>query len=710
MHRAVRRGVLTGSLLATLLASVVVPGTALAARRPPPPAVVKAPPVVHQAPCADSIFTCITIRVRRDHFASSGPTVDVTFALHRATAKTRKGVFVTVTGGPGTSGIAAADSYTARFDPGIVRDYDIVFFDQRGIGRSLPFRCPDASLALSMSANTPTLGNASALAYAQDAKTYAADCIAESGIDPGLLPYLVTRQAVEDLEAFRIWLKADRLDIYGESYGTEYARTYADAHPTHLKSLLLDGPVDVTLTGLEYYDDGADAFDDVLTMTLDRCTAAAACRRDVVGRDGLAGYDELAATLRRGSLSYSFVDASGHVAKRSFGLGDLETAAAGYLYGEFDRMLLQRAIAWASRGQLLPLARLASISLGQDPETLGAIAEGSWSDAMFYGVECMDYDYGSGTGEQRAQTYLAAGRAADVAHARAGSIFYGDMPCAYWPVHPPTSDRPDYLTDTPYPVFVLASTTDPATPYAGALRIMSHLTDGYLIVQPGGPHVIFGRGNGCPDDEITAFLVDGVRPGTRFITCDFTGTAPYVPIPAATVTDYTDALAAMTAMDDEINASADYWNWDGVEPLTYGCLFGGSIAYTSSRGGYTATLHDCEFSDGLPLTGNATIDTSRQTFALKVTALSATSLEYKRDARGRTSVTGTYFGKAVSLAGQVDGGAAPPRRGAPARTIGTPSFPPVLGTGVDSPSRESGPGMRAREGRVGTHDDGRIGR
>ena len=127
--------------------------------------------------------------------------------------------------------------------------------------------------------------------------------------------------------------------------------------------------------------------------------------------------------------------------------------------------------------------------------------------------------------------------------------------------------------------------------------------DGYLLVQPGGPHVIFGRGDACPDDTVTAFLLDGVLPGTRFVTCDFTGTDPYVPIPAATVADYRDALAAMTAMDDEINTSADYRYWDGVDPLAYGCLFGGSIEYTRHRNGYKAALDDCEFTDGLPLTG-----------------------------------------------------------------------------------------------------------
>ena len=654
MHRVARDRVLIGGVLAALLVSLVGSGTALAGPRwPPPPLAIKPPPVVRQAPCTDSIFTCITIRVPRDHFVSAGPTVDVTFALHRARTKARTGVLVVVTGGPGSSGIAVADSYTKLFDARIVRDYDLVFFDQRGIGQSLPFQCPNASMTFFTSPNTPTLGLANAVAYAHDAKTYAGACIAESGIDPGVLPFLATRQAVEDLEAFRVLLKADVLDVYGESYGTQYAQTYAAAHPTRLRSLLLDGPVDMTLTGLEYYDEGADAFEDALTMTLDRCTDDAACRRDVVGRDALAGYDELAATLRRRPLPFAFVDATGHVHKRSFDLGDLDAAVAGSVDGESDRMLLQRAIAWASRGQLLPLARLAYISLSQDPETLAATSDARWSDAMFYGVECMDYDYGSGSGDERAKAYIAAGTAADVADVRVGSVYYGDLPCAYWPVHPTSAGRGDYLSYTPYPAFVLTSTTDPATPYAGALRVMSHLDNGYFIVQPGGPHVIFGRGNPCVDDAITAFLVDGALPGTRFITCDFTGTDPYVPIPAETVAEYRDALAAMTAMDDELNTSADYRAWDGKAPLAYGCTFGGSIEYTAYRDGDLAALDACAFTDGLPLTGKATIDMTRGTFVLKAAGPSTTSLQYGRDARGRTSVTGTWFGKPVALSGQV---------------------------------------------------------
>jgi len=602
-----------------------------------------------QRPCPASIFTCVTLTVPRDHFgAAGGPTMRVTFAIHRASHAPRRGVFVTVTGGPGTSGIAAADSYTSAFDPRIVEDYDIVFLDQRGIGGSGALQCPDAALAFYSFPGDPAQSWSQGRAYAAAAKRFARACPAETGVPSSRLPSFSTRQAVEDLETFRSWLGAPEIDLYGESYGTQYVQTYAAAHPSRIHALFVDGPVDLTLTGTDFLAEQARAFDTVLSMTLDTCSDTPECRSDVAGRDALARYDALARRLRVAPRTYPFVTAHGGVVRRTFTIGDLETAAAGYVYSTYDRMLFQRALAQASRGNLLPLARLASLSLGQDPDTLRPIADPTWSDAMYYAVECMDYGYRVGSPAASARAYLRAGASAGMRNVRLGSVFYGDLPCAFWPAHPATTARPAPLTDTPYPVFVLASSTDPATPYAGALRIFGRLDNAYLIVQPGGPHIIFGRGNACPDDLVTAYLVDGQVPAHRRTFCDWAGVDPYVPIPATTITARSDALAAMAAVDDEINNNGDYWSWDGTGTLRYGCLDGGWIAYVESDTGATLKLHACAFSHGLPLTGKGVLDSTDGTFSLTVTGPHGTSLAYARDADGVRSVAGTWFGTPAS--------------------------------------------------------------
>ena len=100
-------------------------------------------------PCPDGDFTCVTLTVPLNHFdPNDSRTMDVVFAVLPATGE-RKGMFVTATGGPGTAGLASADSYTSAFDPSIPEHFDIVFFDQRGVGLSGGLQCAQAAATVS---------------------------------------------------------------------------------------------------------------------------------------------------------------------------------------------------------------------------------------------------------------------------------------------------------------------------------------------------------------------------------------------------------------------------------------------------------------------------------------------------------------------------------------------------------------------------------
>jgi len=144
----------------------------------------------------------------------------------------------------------------------------------------------------------------------------------------------------------------------------------------------------------------------------------------------------------------------------------------------------------------------------------------------------------------------------------------------------------------------------------------------------------------CPDDLITAYLLEDALPAERTVECDFLGADPYVPIPAADADDYDSALDALSAVDDEINNASDWWYWDGIEPLTFGCLAGGTIAYQATEVDYEVSLDDCAFSDGLSLTGDGVIH-GDGSFTLEVETDGGNALSYARDAEGERSATGT---------------------------------------------------------------------
>src|SRR5919199_915717 len=129
----------------------------LAQGRGPPPAggtaAQPADPAPERACPGEGDFRCVTLQVPADHFSPGSPTWPVTFALRRGDVDSR-GVLVTATGGPGSSGIAAADRYTAGMSKEITDHYDLVFFDQRGVGLSHPFSC-DHALAHDPSPDVP---------------------------------------------------------------------------------------------------------------------------------------------------------------------------------------------------------------------------------------------------------------------------------------------------------------------------------------------------------------------------------------------------------------------------------------------------------------------------------------------------------------------------------------------------------------------------
>jgi pimeloyl-ACP methyl ester carboxylesterase len=487
-------------------------------------------------PCPTDIasqFTCIPISVPLDHSAADSPVFDVVFGVRPATGQ-RQGFFVTVTGGPGSAGLYSADSYSDGMPPEILEHFDIVFFDQRGVGLSGNVYCGQ-SVATYYDFDSNTLTQAGEAAFAQAAQTFANDCLNEldqtlardpSYSTPQWLDLMGTQQAAEDLEAFRQAVGDDKFYLYGESYGTQFAQTYAAAHPDHLSGLLLDGTVDLTITGPEYLREQAQAFSDVLLLTLQACNEDQDCSQ-AMGADAVAVYDALATQLAAAPVSFDYTLTTGDTQSRTFSISDLEFTAVNFLYSESDRTDLLIALAAANQGDWAPLAEAHYDLLGLDYDTLELSTDPSYSDALYYTVECNDYRDYPGSAAEEAQAYLREGDSVETTIPRLASVFYGDFPCAYWPVNPDSDSRPAPLVLPGVPTLVLNATADPATPYANAVRVYSRLADGYLITKEGGPHVIFGWGYDCPDLIVADFLVNNKMPDQRETTCPGSVIEPY---------------------------------------------------------------------------------------------------------------------------------------------------------------------------------------
>ena len=298
------------------------------------------------------------------------------------------------------------------------------------------------------------------------------------------------------------------------------------------------------------------------------------------------------------------------------------------MYTESDRMMFVRALAaYTANGTLVPLARLLYLDLGLDPQTLDVILDPYYSDAVFFGVECQDYGYPGNSPDEKADLYLDAADPIEVTIPRLSSIIYGDLPCAYWPSATSDLTRPDYLTLEGVPTLVLGATADPATPVGNGINVYQHLADAYLITQTGGPHVIFGRGNVCPDALVTDFLVNDVVPTQRETVCDGFVMDDYVQISPRLAGAFKTPHNALSSVETEIYYLPEYFYWDGFTPTSVGCTYGGTLGIDSN---FAATrslfdLNKCAFTTNFIMTGTGSYNATPTALCWRFPPLAAGS-------------------------------------------------------------------------------------
>jgi pimeloyl-ACP methyl ester carboxylesterase len=576
-------------------------------------------------PCPESTLVCDGMLVPVDHDGGgSTATIWIVYATHRAVG-VPVGTLAIAVGGPGESGLDDAVGIVDTLDPDLVRKYDLLFFDQRGVGASEGRDCPKAGQAYD-----------AAVPAEDSARTFADACVREAGVDPSTVARYSTHQAAEDLDSIRDRLGIDHLALYGESYGTELVQAYAASHPDRVSALILDGAVDLTRSANSFWADAAKGFAQVLNDTLDACTADATCRHDVA--DPQSAYD-LALRAFGQANDLDFADRDGVVRPHHIDPAEFESAVDSLLYDPVGRMLIQRAVAAASRNDFVPAARLI--------DALGAGENGGVSSFAYHAVTCADYRVSPSADPHDFAAVQQAGAAAGVPDLRTDEVYSSQYPCLFWPYQPADGARPKPITTTPFPVFVLGAADDPITPVDQARSIAGRLSDGYLIVTTGGPHVTFGRHDACVDGPVVAYLLEGRRPANRSITCAGEVAEPYIGLTASSEDGYTDALDAMSATEAELFADPDYRLWDGAEDLRIGCRYGGFVAITPTTLADNIRFAECSFVPGMPLVGLGTYVFAGGTTTWSVTAPDG-SLAYEAT-NARQHVSGTWKGEPVDI-------------------------------------------------------------
>ncbi|HVZ01443.1 MAG TPA: alpha/beta hydrolase [Dongiaceae bacterium] len=598
--------------------------------------------------CRDSNLTCVDIEVPVDHaHPDPGRHLTLHLAVHFAEEES-KGIMFYAVGGPGGAGTALAQSYLDSFDERLSKELDVVFFDQRGVGAKSGVDCPKAAVAFDSEPITLQQPEQAVAA----AKAFVDSCVREMS-PKELLPYLGTSQAIQDLEEFRQAIGAPKVWFYGESYGTQFAQEYAARYPDALDGVILDGVVDLTRTAESYYTEDTRTAERILGRLLDACDAEAHCRADM-GASAASVYDGLAARLHQAPVTVDYPLGSGGFAQRPMNAAILEDEAFYALYGPESRAEFLRALAASTRGNLVPLLGLGYQDIGVDPNTLAPAPDPTFYGGAYYAITCPDYDDAGHDPAAQAKAILDQANAFAPKAPRFQRNLYAErLVCAFWPVKG-AGDPPPAFKGGDYPTIVLNSDTDPATPISNGYAVFDRIPNAYMVTMEGGPHVIWGRGNDCPDKIVFGLMLDGRKPEKREQVCrqDFLGA--YAPLAAAA--DAQTPLSLGEAVETEIAQSPQLADWDGYDTIEIGCDYGGALTANAAESGTEYAFKDCGWIPGVKISGDGIDidagDGSKPdglTLRLEVSGAHQGRVTYRHDkTTDAMSVAGSYDGKDVA--------------------------------------------------------------
>ncbi|MCU1427387.1 MAG: hypothetical protein JWL83_1387 [Actinomycetia bacterium] len=430
---------------------------------------------------------CATLAVPLVAGKPARGTISLALARHRATGE-RIGALLTNPGGPGTAGLWIAQQAEQVFPATILQHFDIVAWDPRGTGRSTAVDCT-SKLDFFWSVDRTPDNAMEVAANASAAQRLANDCAAHSG---RILPYLSSQASAADMESIRRALGDKQISYIGFSYGTYLGTLYANAYPSHVRAMVLDGAIDPALSSDAAGEQQAVGFEQSLDAFLADCSKRPSCAFHSGGKSATA-FDRL---MRQ--IDAEPVYAKLHGETRSLGPGEADVGVAEAMYGGRSTWTkLASALAAAARGEG---AKLLALSDDYTERTTG----GTYSNqtGAFYATGCLD----SPMPPNVAAVQQEADRASRLApHFGASTIWLG-LPCVYWRAASKAKPTALAARGAP-PILVLGTTHDPATPFAWATSLARELQSGHLVALNDEGHTAYARGSTCIDRVVHAYLL-----------------------------------------------------------------------------------------------------------------------------------------------------------------------------------------------------------
>ncbi|MCY3894948.1 MAG: alpha/beta fold hydrolase [Chloroflexi bacterium] len=459
------------------------------------------------SPCESSrAFECAFVKVPADYRDPESGTLAIAVNVHRATSpRQRIGYLLVNPGGPGESGMGLVEAIRSGFPPfaaELVRHFDIVGFDPRGVGASDPkFECgaPGEQLELRLTIDAP-VDTPDEVAAGEAA---AGLCIESMGTVGGLLH---TAYVARDMDEIRKALGVRQISYLGYSYGSALGVWYATLFPDSVRAMVVDGadnPVDAEADRQGRIADAIEETASIAGLLEKALTACDSPSCPIYNNGDPLGY------FRQASEKLHLVnEASGNHSDAAW------FAVVSPLYAEFLWPVLWDA--------------LYLLNEHDDPSILLEFADFQWEEdgprvaRMPEHVGCLD-SWVLHPDLDRA-TRLADGEAFDAALDEQlplltllGRPLFS--PCPFYDQFaPPPLAGP--LDGGGVPILVVGNHGDPVTPLIESEELIrEQLSNGYLLETSHASHIVYPH-NQCVKEHVHRVLIDGEYPGERRIICE----------------------------------------------------------------------------------------------------------------------------------------------------------------------------------------------
>ncbi len=412
----------------------------------------------------DSEVKCAKLDVFENRETKQGRKITLNIVVLPATARIKENdpIFL-FAGGPGQAATDLAQQASQML--GSLNDKrDIVLIDQRGTGKSNLLNCkmPED--------DTPGITDPAK----RDAiiKKFTIECRDELVKKADLTQYTTTI-AMADYDDVRAALGADKINMFGVSYGTRSSMEYLRRYPAHVRSVVIDAVAPPSMAlGLDFARDAGAAYEKMLAD----CAANASCKKSFP--DLRADVDALLQKLTKTPLKTPVADGVTGVTKEiDIGREALLGAIFSSLYVPELTAVLPQSIARAKQGDYNPLfAQSAIFSDGME-------------DMIAYGMRL------SVACAEDVPRYTKAELESQVARAPFGRLFVDQMAlsCEVWPKGKMAADFTEPVRSDK-PVLILSGGLDPVTPSVHGEEVRQSLSNALHLIAPHAGHGVGSRG------------------------------------------------------------------------------------------------------------------------------------------------------------------------------------------------------------------------